>query len=194
MRLRGISAIVLGAVGIVVLAAPQAQAAITVIGNGLARNCYEEAEFGGDTATAIETCTSALEMSALAVNERAATYINRGILKSRYDDPNGALADYNQGLQLDPNLGEGYVDRGAVQILFQHYDEALKDINTGIGMGPKKPEIAYYDRAIVDEALGNVRGAYEDYKKAVEIAPDFELAAQELTRFKVVVQKHTDGM
>jgi len=178
MTLRGLSAIVLCAVGIVVLAAPQAQAAITVIGNGLARNCYEEAEFGGDTAAAIETCTNALELSALAVNERAATYINRGILKSRYDDP---------------NLGEGYVDRGAVQILFQHYDEALKDINTGIGMGPKKPEIAYYDRAIVDEALGNVRGAYEDYKKAVEIAPDFELAAQELTRFKVVVQKHTDG-
>jgi hypothetical protein len=31
-----------------------------------------------------------------------------------------------------------------------------------------------------------VRGAYEDYKKATEIEPNFALAAQQLTRFKVV--------
>jgi tetratricopeptide (TPR) repeat protein len=78
-------------------------------------------------------------------------------------------------------------------ILFQRYDDALKDINKGIGMGAKKPEIAYYDRAIVDEALGDVRGAYEDYKKAVEIAPDFALASEQLARFKVVVRKRADG-
>ncbi|MGD0143241.1 MAG: hypothetical protein ABSC92_08790 [Rhizomicrobium sp.] len=193
MTIRGLSAIVLGAIGMTAFAAPQAQAAITVVGNGLARSCYESAEFGGDAGGAIATCTYALETAALPVRDRAATYINRGILKARSDDPTGALGDYNQGLELNANLGEGYVDRGAVMILFQRYDDALKDINKGIDMGAQKPEIAYYDRAIVDEALGNVRGAYEDYKKAVEIAPDFGLASEQLARFKVVVHKGSDG-
>ena len=44
-----------------------------------------------------------------------------------------------------------------------------------------------------DEAQGNVRGAYEDYKHAVEIAPDFTLASDQLARFKVVVRKRADG-
>ncbi len=175
------------------LAAPQAQAAVTVLGNGIAQSCYEAAEFGGNPHDGIAECTLALDEGAMPVNDRAATFINRGILKSRSDDPNGALDDYNRGLELGPTLGEGYVDRGAVMILFQRYDEAQKDISKGIDMGAKKPEIAYYDRAIVDEAQGNVRGAYEDYKHAVEIAPDFTLASDQLARFKVVVRKRADG-
>jgi tetratricopeptide (TPR) repeat protein len=191
MSIRNLSAILFG--GLAAIAAPQAQAAVTVLGNGVAQSCYEAAEFGGSAHDGIAECTLALDEGALTMSDRAATFINRGILKSRNDDPNGALDDYNRGLEIGPNLGEGYVDRGAVMILFQRYDEALKDISKGIGMGAKKPEIAYYDRAIVDEALGDVRGAYEDYKKAVELAPDFTLALDQLARFKVVVRKHTDG-
>jgi tetratricopeptide (TPR) repeat protein len=193
MSIRGLSAIVLGGIAMAAFAAPQAQAAVTVLGNGIARSCYEAAEFGGEVRDGITECSLALDESALPIRDRAATFINRGILKSRNSDPNGALDDYNRGLEIGPNLGEGYVDRGAVMILFQRYDEALKDIDKGIGMGAKKPEIAYYDRAIVDEALGDIRGAYEDYKKAVELAPDFTLASDQLARFKVVVHKRTDG-
>jgi tetratricopeptide (TPR) repeat protein len=193
MSIRSFSAILFGGIAMAALAAPQAQAAVTVLGNGIGQSCYEAAEFGGSAHDGIAECSLALDESAMPISDRAATFINRGILKSRNDDPNGALDDYNRGLAIGPNLGEGYVDRGAVMILFQRYDEALKDIDKGIGMGAKKPEIAYYDRAIVDEALGNVRGAYEDYKKAVELAPDFTLAADQLSRFKVVMRKRTDG-
>ena len=191
MSVRILSSLLFG--GIAFVAASQAQAAVTVLGTGVARSCYEAAEYGGSPHDGIAECTFALDEAALPIADRAATYINRGILKSRSDDPNGALDDYNRGLAIGPSLGEGYVDRGAVMILFQRYDEALADIDKGLGIGAKKPEIAYYDRAIADEALGNVRGAYEDYKKAVELAPDFTLASDQLARFKVVVRKHTDG-
>jgi tetratricopeptide (TPR) repeat protein len=193
MFIRSVSTILLGGIALAAFAALPAQAAVTVLGNGIARACYEAAEFGADAHDGIAECTLALDEAALPISDRAATFINRGILRSRNDDPNGALEDYNRGLAIGPALGEGYVDRGAVMILFQRYDEALKDISKGIDMGAKKPEIAYYDRAIADEALGNVRGAYEDYKKAVELAPDFTLAADQLARFKVVVRKRTDG-
>jgi tetratricopeptide (TPR) repeat protein len=169
-----------------------AQAAISVLGNSIGTDCYRAAEYGSNPRAGIETCTYALDSQALTIRDRAATFINRGILRSRQGDSNGALADYNQGLSLDASLGEGYVDRGAVYISMQRYDEALNDINKGIDMGAREPHIAYYDRAIVDEAMGNIRGAYEDYKKAVELEPNFTLATQQLARFKVV-RKAADG-
>ncbi|HEY4114634.1 MAG TPA: hypothetical protein VGM17_11305 [Rhizomicrobium sp.] len=163
-----------------------APAAVSVVGNSIGTDCYRAAEFGGETRDGIQTCTYALDSQALTIRDRAATLINRGILRSRVGDTEGALADYNQGLTYDGSLGEGYVDRGAVYIALRRYDEALNDINKGIEMGAREPHIAYYDRAIVDEAMGNIRAAYEDYKKAVELQPDFTLASQQLARFKVI--------
>ena len=182
MKFRELSVITAAAA----LLAMPAHAAITVLGDSLAHNCFEAAEFGGDPDQGIETCTYALEGTALTITDRAATLVNRGILRSRNDDSVGALDDYNRGLTLDASLGEGYIDRGATFIVLQRYNDALTDIDKGITLGAKRPEIAYYDRAIVDEALGDVRGAYEDYKKAVEIEPNFTLANEQLVRFKVI--------
>jgi tetratricopeptide (TPR) repeat protein len=182
MKFRGLSA---AAAAAVLLAVP-ARAAITVLGDSLAHNCFEAAEFGGSPNEGISTCNDALNGSALSTKDRAATLINRGILKSRNDDADGALNDYNRGLTIDGDLGEGYVDRGATFIVLRRYDDALTDINKGIALGAASPEIAYYDRAIVDEALGDLRGAYRDYKKAVDLQPDFPLATEQLARFKVV--------
>jgi tetratricopeptide (TPR) repeat protein len=180
-----------GAIGC--LAALPSQAAVTVLGNNtLAQSCYQAAEFGGDPAPGIETCTFAVQNEPLTAADKAATYVNRGILRSRSGNPQGALEDYNLGLSIDGDLGEGYVDRGATYIVLQRYDDALADINKGIDMGAHRPQIAYYDRAIVHEAMGDIRAAYQDYKKAVELAPDFTLATEQLTRFKVV-RKSSDG-
>jgi len=176
-----------------VIAALPASAAITVMGSGLAQACYKAAEFNGDPRTAVAECTKALEQQALTPADRAATYINRGILRARSDDTDGALADYDTGLRINPQLAEGYIDRGATYIVLKRYEQALADIDKGLSLGTKKPHIAYYDRAIVHEAQGNIRAAYEDYKKAVALAPDFQLAIEQLHRFKVVRKPATNG-
>jgi tetratricopeptide (TPR) repeat protein len=92
---------------------------------------------------------------------------------------------------MDASLAEGYVDRGAVMIVLRRYDDAVTEIDKGISLGAARLQIAYYDRGIADEALGNIRAAYEDYKKATEIQPDFRLAQDELARFRVV--RHSGG-
>jgi tetratricopeptide (TPR) repeat protein len=163
-----------------------ANAAVTVLGNGVAHSCYEFAEYGGNATDGIQTCTFALEQTTLSVRDRAATFVNRGILRARKDDAEGALADYDRGLAMDGALAEGYVDRGAAMIALRRYDDAVAEIDKGISLGANRPQIAYYDRGIADEALGNIRAAYEDYKKAAEIQPDFHLAVDQLSRFRVV--------
>jgi len=180
------------AILVICAVASSADAAISVIGNSSANSCYRSAEFGGDDPAGIRMCTYALQQEGLTARDKAATFINRGILRSRSGDANGALADYDKGLSIDTSLGEGYVDRGATYIALRQYNDALRDINRGLDMGARRPHIAYYDRAIVNEALGNIRGAYQDYKKAVELEPDFTLATQQLSRFKVI-RKNPNG-
>jgi tetratricopeptide (TPR) repeat protein len=171
---------------VVLFAGSSSQAAVTVLGNGVAHSCYEFAEYGGNPMDGVQTCTFALDQTTLSVRDRAATYVNRGILRARKDDSDGALADYDRGLDIDAGLAEGYVDRGTVMIELRRYDDALTDIDKGISLGAERPQIAYYDRGIADEALGNIRAAYEDYKKASEIEPGFKLAVDQLSRFRVV--------
>jgi len=184
MRFRALPLALLA--GLAVAGAGSAPAAVTVLGNGVAHSCFEFAEYGGNTTDGIATCSFALEQETLSVRDRAATFVNRGILRSRKDDAEGALADYDRGLAMDASLGEGYVDRGAAMIALRRYDDAVSDISKGLTLGTNRPQIAYYDRAIADEALGNIRAAYEDYKKAAEIQPDFQLALDQLSRFRVV--------
>ena len=44
---------------------------------------------------------------------------------------------------------------------------------------------AYYNRAIANERLGDITSAYWDYRKALDLQPEFEVAARQLERFTV---------
>jgi tetratricopeptide (TPR) repeat protein len=176
----------LSVLGAASLLSQDADAAVTVLGNGLAQACFEAAEFGGNARDGIAACNEALGEIALSIRDRAATLVNRGILYARVDELELAVADYTQGLSMEPTMGEGYVDRGAALIVLKRYDDALEDIDKGIALGSSRLHIAYYDRGLVHEAMGNIRAAYDDYKKATEIEPNFALANAELARFTVV--------
>ncbi|MBL6853574.1 MAG: tetratricopeptide repeat protein [Alphaproteobacteria bacterium] len=162
-----------------------ADAAVTVIGPGPAAICYQAAEIGASPADYMTYCDQALA-GMLTNDDRAATFVNRGVLRLSLNDFDAAAADFRSGLALNGSLGEGYVDLGAVQIAHRQYAEAIADINKGLKLGTKKPYLAYYDRAMASEALGNLQGAYDDYRQALQLEPDFTKASDELKRFKIV--------
>jgi tetratricopeptide (TPR) repeat protein len=167
-----------------------AEGAITVIGSGPAQICYDGAENGGDPGTFITYCYQALN-SMLSTRDRAATFINRGVLRLALNETNEALKDFDSGLSIGPDLGEGYIDRGAALIEKKHYSEALASIDKGLALGAKRQELAYYDRAIANEGLGDIPAAYKDYQQALVVRPTFTMASDELKRFKVV--RKADG-
>ncbi|HTT98071.1 MAG TPA: tetratricopeptide repeat protein [Rhizomicrobium sp.] len=160
-------------------------AAVTVLGSGPAQECFQAAEFGGEPNAGIDKCTEALD-TILTPRDRAATLVNRGVLRLSLHQDDRALGDIDSGIAIAPDLADAFVDRGAVSIALGHYAEALEDLNKGIALGPHRPQVAYYDRAIVFEQQGDIRAAYNDYKKALDIEPGFEPAAKELKRFRVV--------
>lgn len=189
--MKALLASMFGMAGLIMVQA--AQAAVTVLGPGPAQDCFDVADNGGDARTGIERCTFALD-TALSVTDRAATFVNRGVIRLSMHDNEKAIEDINSGIALDPALGDAYVDRGAAAMALGRYDEALADLNKGISLGLHRPHIAYYDRAIIDERNGDIRAAYNDYSKALQLEPGFTLAAAELKRFRVVRNKDKGGI
>src|SRR4029079_108050 len=165
-----------------VCTATSANAVVLVVGGGAGSQCYATAEYG-DPYQAFDICSKALSDQEMSVRDRAATYINRSVVRLRVHDYSGAIADCDLGLPRAPTIGEAYVNRGAALLNLDRPQEALTDLNKAITLGLDKVHLAYYNRGLTKEKLNDARGAYEDYKKALEIDPTFTLAADSLKRF-----------
>ena len=63
------------------------------------------------------------------IAETAAEYHDRGIAKVRGGDLDGAIADFNRALELDPKFAMAYADRGISHYSSRHWSEALQDFN-----------------------------------------------------------------
>ncbi len=166
-----------------------AEAAVTILGDGYARKCYEAAEFNRTGRAAFEDCDLALKQDALSKSERAATHVNRGILFMQGRNYASAIADYDTALGIDDDLAEAYINKG-IAVLHRGGSEtvAVDLLSRGIALTPNRPEIALYARGVAHEKLGRVREAYDDYRQAAALKPDWPEPAHELTRFKVVEQ------
>jgi len=169
-----------------VLAVPAASAQVTVIGGGIARDCYEAALFGRTSNQEGERiCTKAIEAEVMKTENRAATFTNRGVLRMRAGDYDGALSDYGIAKNLKPELGAIWLNEGAAFIFLKDFDSALVSLDRAIELDSQELYAAYYNRAIARENTGDLAGAYSDFQKTVELNPDFERAKWQLTRFTV---------
>lgn len=166
-------------------AAGGAQAAVTVLGGGMAQACSKAALGGESDSKSEDMCTLALDTELLSLRDRAGTYVNRGVLKLRRREFNAAQFDFNRAVQTKPDLGEAYVNRGAASVGARRFAEGLTDLNKALEMGVEEPEKAYFNRALAYEGLDNMKAAYFDYQKALELAPDWEQPKKELARFTV---------
>lgn len=173
------------AAAVLALAATSAQASVTVIGGGMAQAC-SKAALGGETEAKFEAiCTMALDSELLSLRDRAGTYVNRGVLKLRRKEFSSAQFDFNRAIETKPDLGEAYVNRGAASVGSRRFSDGLTDLNKALELGVEEPEKAYYNRALAYEGLDNVKAAYLDYQKAIELKPEWEQPKKELARFTV---------
>ena len=169
-------------------AAQQASAAeaVTRFGSTLAQECFFAADAHRPSREGLATCDSALSEELLSNADRAATLVNRGILRVLQNDNEGALADYAAGLALVPDLGDAYVNRGMVYVRVGGKEAmAIEEINKGLSIGSRDESVALFGRALAYEALGRVSDAYHDFKRAAELKPQWAAPKAELARFTV---------
>lgn len=182
--LRLLAATAAGSAALAFAVAAQGQA-VTVIGGGMAKVCSQAALGGLSDAWSEKACTQALETELLDTRDRAGTYVNRGILKLRRKEFDSAQFDFNRAVETMPGLGEAYVNRGAAAVGARRYADGLADLNKALQLGVEEPEKAYYNRALAFEGLDDLKAAYFDYKKALELKPDWDMPQKELSRFTV---------
>ena len=168
------------------LAAPFASAQVTVIGGGMARECFESAKHAWVSPSEGEKiCDRALSYETLNITNRAATYTNRGVFRMRGGNYDKALEDYSKAKKLRPEMGEIYLNEGAALIFKEDYVTALETLNTAIELNSDDLYAAHYNRAIAREKLKDYQGAYEDFKIALELKPDWEMAEWQVSRFTI---------
>ncbi|MBL1430576.1 tetratricopeptide repeat protein [Oceanicaulis sp. AH-315-P02] len=162
-----------------------ASAGSLIMGESLGASCYQEAKQGRSGRDAIAICDLAINDTIMRKPDQAATYVNRGIVRSSSGDLNGAISDYNKALQINPQMAEAFANRGTVFIRQANYTKALAELDRALSLQLEQPAVVYYNRAIVHERLGDITGAYKDYLKATELKPNWQQPRTELIRFSV---------
>jgi tetratricopeptide (TPR) repeat protein len=166
------------------VAQAQAPQAIQIIGGDAhAQRCVQAASAGDSSDRAIEECTRALRYPHLSSSGAQQITINRGVIRLRRSEFALALADFDDVIRLNGNNAEAYLNRGTALLQLRNPGEAIASLTTAMSLGVAEPHKAYFNRAAAREALGDIRGAYEDYATALEIQPDWGPANAELARF-----------
>lgn len=164
-------------------AAPAA-GAVTVIGGSSARLCYEAAESPlSPTPETFRLCDEAIAVEPLSEADRTATLVNRGILRVRAGRTVEGLADFDEAIRRDPSLAEAWFNRGVALMRTGAPERALPAFEEAVARGTESPALAYFGRAAAHEALGNLRAAHADYRRASELDPSWERPRAELARF-----------
>jgi tetratricopeptide (TPR) repeat protein len=170
------------------------EVAAVTIGDSYARGCFEAATNGRSLKQGLRVCNSALIDETLALEHRAATFVNRGVVQMQARKLEAAIVDFDEAIRLRPETAEAYINKAiALQRIGGRDDEAVTLLSEGLVRNPMRPEIAYYQRAMANEELGRVRAAYEDYSRAAALAPDWPDPAEQLQRFQVVRRKVMSG-
>ncbi|PYL10234.1 MAG: hypothetical protein DME33_01365 [Verrucomicrobia bacterium] len=82
----------------------------------------------------------------------------------------GAIADVNRALQLNPRNAKAYDDRGLAKLSSGDLDSALADFNHALQSDPKLAP-AYESRGVAKAIKGDLDSAVADYNRAIELNP-----------------------
>jgi len=132
----------------------------------------------------LEICTQAIR-TAENTSNRAGSYNNRGVLLYAQGSIMEALDDFEQAVRVDDTLAQAHVNRGYTLMRLERWADSVVAFDTGIALGVGELAKVHFNRGFAHEELGHVREAYQDYLKASELDPLWELPKQELTRFTV---------
>ena len=110
----------------------------------------------------------ALIFAANSYSQTSKQFLKSGLKKTITFDYQGAITDYNNAIERDPNYDSAYFLRGITKFQSGDLQSALTDYNKAIEINANF-FIAYFNRGILKSNLGDKEGAVSDYNKAIGI-------------------------
>jgi tetratricopeptide (TPR) repeat protein len=108
---------------------------------------------------------------------------NKALFYQSIFEWNKSLEVYSKLHNVSPFHSSGHYNLGFIHMELKLYDVATNNFSDAIYSDSDFYE-AYYSRGICFENLGNIAQAESDYKRAVEINPDYSYAIEALLRLK----------
>ncbi|MBV9567912.1 MAG: tetratricopeptide repeat protein, partial [Hyphomicrobiales bacterium] len=118
----------------------------------------------------VKGCTAVIEKGGLSPKELSVTLTNRGTAYLVMGDFNGAMADLNWAIQLDPKSSSAFGMRGNAQHLMHRDHSAIADYDEAVRIDPKDPAM-FRDRGIAHVANGDYELGIADYDEAIHLDP-----------------------
>ena len=97
-------------------------------------------------------------------------YFNSAYSKNALGDHEGAIADYDKGIKINPSQYAAYNNRGNAKSALGDHEGAIADYDKGIKINPDS-DAAYNNLALSKNALGDHEGAIADCDEAIKIDP-----------------------
>jgi tetratricopeptide (TPR) repeat protein len=142
------------------------------VGNSFARDCWQAAEARDHDTNAIYHCNLALDQEGLDSADR---------------NYSSAERDFRRAMATDDANPEAYLNMAIAHLQRNEADTSVMPmIEKALALNTKEQALAYYSRGVLHERNGNIRQAYYDYKKAHELAPDWDEPTRDLERYQVV--------
>jgi tetratricopeptide (TPR) repeat protein len=103
-------------------------------------------------------------------------FVYGGIGGLTKNDLNGAIANFNKAIELDPENAVAYVGRGCAKANKGDVDGAIADYTKAIEFKTEIAFAAYGARGAAKGGKGDLDGAITDLTEAIELKPDFEVS------------------
>ena len=161
-----------------------AAGAILTLGGPLSHLCYKSAQAGDGRSSEIEGCTRALQEESLSAPDRAATYVNRGIVLMNAGHFSEADADFDSALSLRSNLPDGWLNKAFLRIRQGDGRAAMSFIGKAMDAGAPDGALVTFARGVAHEQLGELDLAYADLSRAREMAPGWDLPRSYLASYR----------
>ena len=100
-------------------------------------------------------------------NPLATQYLIQGVEKYEVGNYQGAIADYDKGIGINPQYANAYYNRGIAKYGLKDYQGAIADYDKVIEINPKLAD-AYRMRGVNKELIGDLKGACSDWRKAAD--------------------------
>lgn len=118
----------------------------------------------------LKACTSVIEDSSRIAEVRAEAYLNRGGAHEELGNISAAIADYTEGMKLNPGNPMLYLRRGLAYDVDGKRELAIADFSQAIRLDPKEVDALVY-RGLSHAAEGDHDRAILDYDAALAEEP-----------------------
>ena len=102
---------------------------------------------------------------------RAHAYYTQGKIKYTAKNYEGAIANFDEAIHLEPDFSIAYFNRGRAKYNLGNYEGALIDLEKGVKLSPEYAAV-YHLMGVISILLTNYKGAITYFDKSIKLAPE----------------------